>query len=553
MWTDAASRSIGAVCFTIIVLRQLGLASASLRSCPNFPEDSSVNAAARSAMKCVQPIEAARDSAGHVFLSSDLTTIPSWNTAKSTTNNELRAFPAASAATAKVLSIGSATCALAAVALSKSDNTPAATVQMRLDFERCTLGPSRASVLMNVGSQPDASVPLSMVPFWSQISKVDTTTPPPFVKAKLKLTFTQLELGNSTCDASLLASYPALDKKQCKMLCIAEVEKYASSINALTNSQLACRAYDFNQASGCNLYKGLRVTQISGAAGSSGTTCYNLTAVDTQFQQKTTPPPTDEAVTLANLKLPKSEISVVAGSANILTFESPDKCFVPFYWITLQDADRQTISVNVKKSEWTTFLELIPFNPQARILASSQDVLSNVFSQRAAYAAETPPVAPAVAPIAPTAPPCPAEEEAASMTMTWVLVTLAVIASVAGFLHGSHGLTTLTSSAALLGAKDSLLKAATAPAQSQPQTQKVGDQVEGLYKNGEWFKATIERINGDGTYTLKWADGDTQDKVKPAAKIRRTDTSVAPTETGPSTLGSDPLASNPSQAPLIPH
>merc|ERR1719424_1993443 len=50
---------------------------------------------------------------------------------------------------------------------------------------------------------------------------------------------------------------------------------------------------------------------------------------------------------------------------------------------------------------------------------------------------------------------------------------------------------------------------------------KVGDHVEGLYKDGVWYKATIAKINGDGTYTLRWADGGTQDTVKPESKIRR--------------------------------
>jgi len=50
---------------------------------------------------------------------------------------------------------------------------------------------------------------------------------------------------------------------------------------------------------------------------------------------------------------------------------------------------------------------------------------------------------------------------------------------------------------------------------------KVGDHVEGLYKNGFWYKATIVKMNGDGTYTLRWADGGTQDTVKPESKIRR--------------------------------
>jgi len=48
----------------------------------------------------------------------------------------------------------------------------------------------------------------------------------------------------------------------------------------------------------------------------------------------------------------------------------------------------------------------------------------------------------------------------------------------------------------------------------------VGARVEGLYSDGGWYKATIEKINADGSYTLKWDDGDTKDRVKVAAQIR---------------------------------
>merc|ERR1719162_1774818 len=49
---------------------------------------------------------------------------------------------------------------------------------------------------------------------------------------------------------------------------------------------------------------------------------------------------------------------------------------------------------------------------------------------------------------------------------------------------------------------------------------RVGERVEGSCKDGRWCKATIDKINLDGTYTLKWHDGGTQDTVKAEANIR---------------------------------
>jgi len=50
----------------------------------------------------------------------------------------------------------------------------------------------------------------------------------------------------------------------------------------------------------------------------------------------------------------------------------------------------------------------------------------------------------------------------------------------------------------------------------------VGDHVEAKYKSGaDWYKATIGEINSDGIYTIKWDDGDIQDKIKSEAQIRR--------------------------------
>ena len=43
---------------------------------------------------------------------------------------------------------------------------------------------------------------------------------------------------------------------------------------------------------------------------------------------------------------------------------------------------------------------------------------------------------------------------------------------------------------------------------------KVGDKVEGLWMGRGWYPAVVATVNGDGTCTLKWDDGDTSDTVK---------------------------------------
>jgi hypothetical protein len=48
----------------------------------------------------------------------------------------------------------------------------------------------------------------------------------------------------------------------------------------------------------------------------------------------------------------------------------------------------------------------------------------------------------------------------------------------------------------------------------------IGDEVEGQYKNGNWYTARIASKNPNGTFVLNWDDGDTQDRVKPSHQIR---------------------------------
>ena len=50
---------------------------------------------------------------------------------------------------------------------------------------------------------------------------------------------------------------------------------------------------------------------------------------------------------------------------------------------------------------------------------------------------------------------------------------------------------------------------------------RVGDKVEGMYSNGKWYPAEIAVENADGTFELRWTDGDTKDTIKEADKLRR--------------------------------
>jgi len=54
----------------------------------------------------------------------------------------------------------------------------------------------------------------------------------------------------------------------------------------------------------------------------------------------------------------------------------------------------------------------------------------------------------------------------------------------------------------------------------------IGDRVAAQYWSGGWYGATIEKDNGDGTFTLSWDDGDVVDRVKAADKLRRLEVSL---------------------------
>jgi hypothetical protein len=49
----------------------------------------------------------------------------------------------------------------------------------------------------------------------------------------------------------------------------------------------------------------------------------------------------------------------------------------------------------------------------------------------------------------------------------------------------------------------------------------VGDNVLGNFKGWDWYGATVQAVNPDGTYTVKWNDGDDEDTVKTPQELRQ--------------------------------
>mmetsp|Transcript_25173 Transcript_25173/g.63898 ORF Transcript_25173/g.63898 Transcript_25173/m.63898 type:complete len:539 (-) Transcript_25173:216-1832(-) len=48
----------------------------------------------------------------------------------------------------------------------------------------------------------------------------------------------------------------------------------------------------------------------------------------------------------------------------------------------------------------------------------------------------------------------------------------------------------------------------------------LGDTVEAMYSDGQWYLATIVHVNIDGAFTITWADRDCRDRVKKAEHLR---------------------------------
>lgn len=51
----------------------------------------------------------------------------------------------------------------------------------------------------------------------------------------------------------------------------------------------------------------------------------------------------------------------------------------------------------------------------------------------------------------------------------------------------------------------------------------IGDSVQGLFQNGNWYNAKIVKDNFDGTFSLQWSDGRAEDKIKGPFELRKTD------------------------------
>jgi hypothetical protein len=269
---------------------------------------------------------------------------------------------------------------------------------MRLDFDKCTnAAPLQAIVLLDVvKSTGDFMGAATLFPWAKEVCTVKTTTAPQSL-AKVKIGFLETKVGNHSCDGKLLTSYKAVDKRSCKMLCIADVQKEPDAAKLQTNLEL-CRGYAFHRdaTSGevCKLYKGANITKVSTDKGTEAWDCYNLTEQATQYYESTPAPPTKDDLKKAVDALPKLNLNTAtkAKSASIVTmFNYNNTCFAPFNVITLQDFQYNTVAVSVKASEWKEFLDTIPAPVKAgRLLADAVSAkatvdASQVFVDRAAY------------------------------------------------------------------------------------------------------------------------------------------------------------------------
>ncbi len=82
--------------------------------------------------------------------------------------------------------------------------------------------------------------------------------------------------------------------------------------------------------------------------------------------------------------------------------------------------------------------------------------------------------------------------------------------------------------------------AAAAPAATPPAPRaqfKVGDRVEGQFRDGRWNRATVAAVAADAsTYTLDWADGKQEDRVKKPSCVRQDPAAAAAPAPAPAPL-----------------
>jgi hypothetical protein len=317
------------------------------------------------------------------------------------------------------MTLGDATCELMGLGFSRSSDTE---VQLRLDYDRCSAGPTSASVVMNVAQVKDFMAPTTSFPFLKEACTPKTTTLEPQT-AHQSYTFGETKVGASTCDGEVMKSTKDMDKRSCKMLCIASVESIASSGSVVDGNEEACLGYAINAAmdgsgsTNCHLYGKNTPVVKTGEAGEDGWECYNLTSTQAVAVQSTVAPLTAAEVMAEEAALPRLNIELEkeAATASILYFAPKDTCYKGFNMITLQDSSFTTISAKVKESEWQEFLSLVPLPPlteeemsDSTSSETSEDTrrrlessfvaakVADVYVDRVAYIGSLVPTAPAI-------------------------------------------------------------------------------------------------------------------------------------------------------------
>jgi len=380
-------RCVSALSFVSLILQPSQFASAA--SCPKVAVGSFPDASMLRAMDCVNPasISGVPLSAGKIEF-SDLAQISSKGASKSKTAHEAKALFSVGAGT---MTLGASSCSLSAVGLSKTADL---SVQMRLDFDACSLGPKTASVLLNVEKATGdfLAKEKSIVPFFKHVFEKETATPEPSV-AKVVLNFGETFVGNGQCDVpDILKTWEGIaDVRSCKMLCIADIQRiFATGGDAGLKADLKkCTGYAVSTAGkGCHLYQGTSPKAI--IKKDPDFSCFNLTSSETTYEESTPAPPTAEEVEAQEAKLPRLNLNFAedAKSASVLTFNSPNAtgCFAPFNQITLEDSAFSMISTKVSAAEMDELLLMLP-DPEARRLEEAATAqVSAVQADRVTFA-----------------------------------------------------------------------------------------------------------------------------------------------------------------------
>lgn len=455
----AVSRCISAVFFAGIVLR-----SAAGAVCPTPGGNSWPDATMLRSMTCIHPaqVSGVPQSAGHFNLVG-LDAISSKHGRCQNSDNEAKVLIAPGLGT---MTLGSASCSLVSVGISRSDNTAdftAAVAEMRLDFDSCTAGPQRASVIMSVEKATDFLAPASSFPFMKTVCEPTVTTLAPS-EAKVDMSFTQKLVGKGLCNGEVMDSYPGVDSHSCKEICIAEVQKF-SGVTGLHNKTAKpnfCIGYAVNdlKTSGnvCHLYRGLPGAAIvnTSEAKETGWSCYDLKPSAAQHIELTTPAATAEDIADMEAHLPRLNINVAADAktASVLTFNAPNNtCFTPFNVITLEDATFNPVTLKVTPSEWLSLLTMIPSSRRLKEAAAPVAEVSWVLADRVTYGdSMMPPVAAAgvaapppaagaaaapieseAAPVEPACSPVPAQSSPVDMLMGVLNIFLIVCVAAAAY------------------------------------------------------------------------------------------------------------------------